>query len=246
MSVLTELQNMAASNQEPFSPTQFHWVWLYSLPSFLFFCSLFHSWELKFLFSIVFFFFFFFFFKFTHQYLYIFPARVSLMLPAAKNVLTHIKRNGALTINSSPSANNQYLQLQFCACMKPKNEYFKTKRQTRQSHFSPNITNLWKSPILMHLTNSHSRGANPTMVIKPLDGCQLHFLLRWNIPPLSNQLPPPPSQLLSFYLWTEPGAGDYGNIWPPTFHPPRRPCTPLSCRSPAITQSDDSLKGDPR
>ncbi len=62
----------------------------------------------------------------------------------------------------------------------------------------------------------------------------------------SNQLPPPPSQLLSSYLWSEPGAWDYGNIWPPTLDPPRRPCTPLNCLSPAITQSDDSLKGGSR
>lgn len=31
---------------------------------------------------------------------------------------------------------------------------------------------------------SHTRGANPTMVINPMDGCQLCVSLRWNVPAL--------------------------------------------------------------
>lgn len=68
----------------------------------------------------------------------------------------------------------------------------------------PNITNLWNSPILLHLTNSHTRGVNPTMVINPLDGCQLCFLFRWNMPPPFKSITPSslPAAELLFMNWT--------------------------------------------
>ncbi len=137
-----------------------------------------------------------------------------------------------------------------CVCGKPSDYMLKTERQNPSSFSCGNhfifftVTNLWISPILLHLTSCHTGGANPTMVLSPLDGCQLCFLFRWNMPPPIKSITPSSSQLLSSYLWTEPGVWDYGNIWPTTFDPLRRPRTPLSCLPPAITQSDDSLKGD--
>lgn len=201
----------------------------------------------------------FFFFTVIQPHLYIFPVRMRLMLPAAAAAAAKKKDFSPHKVKCS-TINKLY---SFCkqsapgaplcvsawgwkiACLRQKGR-FPSSISCGNHSILPNITNLRTSPILLYLTSSNTRGANPTMVINLLDGCQLCFLFRWNMPPPLKSVTPPPSQLLSSDLWTEPGAWDYGNIWPPTFDPPRRPCMPLNRLSPAITQSDDSLKGDPR
>lgn len=194
------------------------------------------------------------FFTVTQLELRIFPARLSLMLPVAKSILADVKWSGALTIKSTPAFCKQSAPgAQVCLCLCERE--IACLRQTDKiptsmscgNHFIlPNITNHWNSSISMRPMNSHSKGANQATVINQLDSCQLCFLFGWNIPPPSKSITPPPSHLLSSYLWAEPGALDYGNIWPPTSDLPRQPHAPLNGLSPAFTQCDDSLKGDSR
>lgn len=73
------------------------------------------------------------FFLFFLPHLYVFPARLSLMLLVAKNILGVIKWNGALSINSTPAFCKQSAPgIAVCFYGKAINDMFKTERQNPQ------------------------------------------------------------------------------------------------------------------
>lgn len=171
------------------SHTMFHKVRLHSLPSFLFRPNV--------SFSIVSF----------SLFLYIFSARLRLMLPVAKTILAQVKTKWS-AIKFAPVWNWKM------TCLRQNDSQI-----CCGNHFIlPNITNLWNDPILLSLTDSHTRGANPTMVINPLDGCQLCFPLRWNMPApfKSITLLPPSCWALIYELNLEPGIMATFDLPPPT------------------------------
>lgn len=100
---------------------------------------LFHSVNLKFL-SLLFIFFPF----YSEPHLYIFIARLSLMLPVAKK---HVKWNGALSINSTPAFCKQSAPgAPVCVCTKMKKwqkDRMPSSITSGEDFILPNITNLW-------------------------------------------------------------------------------------------------------